>query len=283
MSRSARWCFTHNNPAEWQPTWDDTTMSYLIWGLETAPTTNRQHIQGYVRFIHRRTMAVAKIVLGADQIHLEPAKGTELQNREYCSKENNFHEYGTFQESQGQQGHRTDLDTPIQMVMSGIPLSQVALTCPKEWVKFHAGLTSLQRICSPPTPISRDISTMILWGATGLGKTHRIRTTYTDIYVVRPGRDPWGSYLKQKEILFEEFNPEEWKIQEMLTYLDKWSVELNARYNNKQASWNKVFILSNLDPVTWYLQEKESIRNAFFRRVNYTIEIISREQELLLI
>ena len=259
-------------------------MTYLIWEKETAPTTGTKHIQGYCRLSKRLRIHQIKELLHPTA-HLELAKGSEEQNHNYCSKERegeDWGEEGDYQPRQ-RQGRRTDLEAAIKDITEGMPLPQIAKAHPAEWVKYHAGLQSLRRYLTMETPISRTVSTMILWGPTGVGKTHRVRTAYQQAFVVRPGRDPFGTYYNQTVIIFEEFEPEKWTLQQMNTYLDKWSTELDCRYFSKQAMWTKVFILSNLNPSTWYTQYPEQLQQAFWRRINFTIEIKSKEQELLLI
>lgn len=58
--------------------------SYYCFGLERAPSTGQEHVQGYVRYQNARTLSsVAKAYPGA---HFELAKGTFQQNRDYCAK-----------------------------------------------------------------------------------------------------------------------------------------------------------------------------------------------------
>lgn len=100
---------------------NDKHMSYLIWEKEVAPSTGTCHIQGYIRLVRKQSMSTTKLLL-TDRAHLERAKGTEEENRVYCSKEregNDWAEEGTFQADEGKQGRRTDLDAVSGSVMSG--------------------------------------------------------------------------------------------------------------------------------------------------------------------
>lgn len=283
MSRTCRWVFTVNNPGAWRPVFHQ-EMAYLVWERETAPTTGTEHIQGYLR-LARRLRFNQVMALLHQTAHIEPARGSEEQNREYCSKDrqgNDWGEHGDFQPKQ-RQGRRTDLEQVVRAVTEGLPLPEIAAAHPTEWVKYHAGLLSLRRYLTMNAPISRTVTTMILWGPTGVGKTHRVRTAYPNAFVVRPGRDPFGTYSTQTELIFEEFEPEKWTLQQMNCYLDKWATELDCRYFSKQAMWTRVFILSNLNPASWYTQYPEELQAAFRRRITYTVEIKDRNQELLLL
>lgn len=89
-----RWCFTYNN-------YDDNTIKTLktafsaldcqwIFGHEKAPETGTPHLQGYINLKIKKGLIALKKILGCDKIHLEPCKGSEKQNVDYCTKEGNY-------------------------------------------------------------------------------------------------------------------------------------------------------------------------------------------------
>ncbi len=93
--RSRSWLFTINN---WTPSDYDTVLAlqpkpkYLIVGKEIGEDNKLPHLQGYVRFpnaVTRRSLSKK-----LPRAHLKIAKGTDAQNREYCSKDGDYHEYG---------------------------------------------------------------------------------------------------------------------------------------------------------------------------------------------
>lgn len=96
--RTRRWVFTTNNPkGEMNEFIENLTKSvatrYLVVGRELAPTTGTLHWQGFVEFENAATFnQVKQRIEGA---HIEPAKGSNSQNRDYCTKGNDFVEYGT--------------------------------------------------------------------------------------------------------------------------------------------------------------------------------------------
>ena len=82
------------------------------------------HIQGYVRFKVRKTMAGAKRLLDV-QAHLEPARGSEGENIKYCSKDrlicgDDWGEHGVA-DPEIKQGRRSDLEGVIKDVKGGMP------------------------------------------------------------------------------------------------------------------------------------------------------------------
>lgn len=162
--------------------------------------------------------------------------------------------------------------------LATLNLNEIARKHPKEWIKYHAGIKDLQsRLVAPPPPI-REMSVTILWGSTGTGKTHRVRTAFPGTCLIRDGRDPFASYQNQDTIFFDEFNYEMWPIQKMNLFCDKWPLELDCRYQNKQAYWTKVFICSNQNPYNWWPNEHQALREAFWRRCTQIVEVLNKEQ-----
>lgn len=164
--------------------------------------------------------------------------------------------------------------------LASLSLNEIARKHPVEWIKFHAGLLDLHSRVIPPPPAIRDITVSILWGNSGTGKTHRVRTSYPGCCLIQAGRDPFASYQTQETIFFDEFNYEKWTIQQMNLYLDKWPLELDCRYKNKHAYWTKVFICANSTPYNWWPLEHQALREAFWRRCTHIQEITSIEQDI---
>jgi len=87
-----RFCFTiqstdgaafEHEPSFFNP------IEYLVYQTESAPTTGRLHIQGYLECNRKVTVAGLKVCVpwlgyGA---HIEAAKGTWQSNKNYCQKD----------------------------------------------------------------------------------------------------------------------------------------------------------------------------------------------------
>nr|QXP07774.1 MAG: replication associated protein [Arizlama virus] len=257
-TKCPRYVFTLNNwgaPDVRAPVFNDATMHYLCYGEEVAPGTGMRHLQGYVVFKKQiRSLNSVKAMLGCgDTVHLESAKGNELQNREYCRKGGVFHEFGTYDAKRGISGKRTDLVELAEVVKAGGVKAVVELM-PDMYIKYHAGVQALAQ-AQLPRPRVREIHTTVLWGDTGTGKSHRLMLGLEDRYVVRLNKDsrhPFDQYEGQKNLVIEEFDPLLFNATDLNQYLDKWECPLACRYANKTALWTAVYITSNYDPTTWY-------------------------------
>jgi len=150
------------------------------------------------------------------------------------------------------------------------------------FVQYHNGLEKLARYVAAPPPLERNVRCVVLWGNTGTGKSHRVRTSYPDIFSIRAGRGPFDQYNGQSTVLFDEFDFHLWPITDMNMYLDKWPCELNCRFYNKQAAWTCIYICANSPPDDWYPAENYRIRDAFLRRLTIIYEVQNKEEILIL-
>ncbi|KAH0785997.1 putative replication-associated protein [Histomonas meleagridis] len=96
--RAKRRVYTLNNPTEEDvellknpPQIIKDSLQFMIFGNERAPTTGTIHLQGYINFknrVYKRTVVTLFVPLS--RAYLEPAKGTEEANINYCKKEGDF-------------------------------------------------------------------------------------------------------------------------------------------------------------------------------------------------
>ena len=90
MSRSVKaWCFTVNNPQEPYATaipFDQSNCQCLVYQCERGEN-GTVHLQGYIEFASRRTIAQAKLYPGLERAHLERRRGSKAQAIDYCSKD----------------------------------------------------------------------------------------------------------------------------------------------------------------------------------------------------
>jgi len=237
------------------------------------------HIQGYIRFKKQHRFKAVKEWMG-EELHIEQAKGTEGENRAYCTKSETRiegpWEIGEFKETK--KGKRSDLEKIADMLNSNCSIKDVAMEIPGSFMRYHGGIVKYSELMTSDVEV-RDIKCYVLWGTTGTGKTHRARTTYPLAYGVINSRDPWGAYNDQTEVLFDEFDWHDWNLVDMNRYCDKWSCRLDARYNNKIAKWNRVIICANTSPALWWPNAPIELRSAFFRRV-IVFEIKNMDDEV---
>ena len=111
---SLRWCFTINNPTddEEQRLVDflsEGDVTYGVFGREVG-SSGTPHLQGFVILGHSNRLSFLRNNLCA-RGHYEKARGTSQQAADYCKKDGDFEEFGTFPRSQGK---RSDLEELIK-------------------------------------------------------------------------------------------------------------------------------------------------------------------------
>lgn len=276
--RSNRYCFTENTMAE--PRWDPLHMKYLVYQTETAPATGHLHIQGYVRFMERVRVQKAKQLLGVPNAHFEMCKGTEEQNRAYCTKEESrapgpSGEHGTYDAKEGQ-GKRTDLQTFQAAASTGeLTLHQVAVDHGSLLIKYPNGVKTYLAAIQEQAPAVRPIKVIWMWGPTSQGKTYRVFQQHPNVYTVTSPH-PWDSYERERVILIDEFNEKEWDMTTLNRVMDQYRYELPCRYSNKSAHWNLVIVCSNSNPMSFYADTlNQSLLTAWRRRFSENIYYVT--------
>jgi len=117
--QGCNWCFTLNNYDEKELSSLREAFSqadkvrYAVFGREVGKE-GTPHLQGFVSFKLKARLTAAKAVVG-DRAHLEVCKGSPEQNFDYCTKGNDFEEFGSRKAS----GKRADLDAFKDAVKSG--------------------------------------------------------------------------------------------------------------------------------------------------------------------
>ena len=231
-------------------------------------------------------MQQVKNILVCQEAHLEIANGSEQEAADYCRKLDTHidgpWEFGTFKPEAGHKGHRSDLQAVAELCKAGATSREIAEASPSAFIKYTNGIAALRETLRPAVPRERDIFVHILWGETNTGKTHRVRMGVDpkDLFIVSPGRDPWGKYEGQKVVCFEEFDWSKWPIDEIKELWDKWPKNLDARYHDKEARWTVVIACANTDPIHWYSMAGAADRDAFLRRIHRITHVTSQEQDV---
>lgn len=281
--KSNRWIFVFNNPGNYEPVFDPEHMAYMVYQMECGEQ-GTMHWQGYVRFGSRKRLAEVTRFFERG-VHLEVARGDEAQCKAYCTKEETRvlagKEQGIFDEKQGRQGRRVDLELVAERCKQGASLKDIATEFPVEYMKFHAGIAAVHSLTAPKPPVIREVKVQVWWGPTGVGKSYRAATLHSSAFHVNPGRDAFGSYRGETTIVFEEFDSERWDIFSMNRYLDQYRLELDCRYRNIYAAWTLVIIISNIPPLGWYPSVPQSVIQAFRRRLGSGCRhVVDREQDI---
>lgn len=218
--------------------------------------------------------------------HIEEAQGTAEENRAYIRKEgkwedtekgttnlkDTFEEWGTM--PQTGQGRRSDLANLYQMIKDGYSNVEILEINPDNLLNLQHIDKARLEILASRYKAERRMNLIVTYvsGATGFGKSRYILDNHGDsnVYRVTDYKHPFDTYSGEDVIVFEEFRSD-LPIGNMLNYLDIYPLQLPARYNNRQACYNFVYVVSN-----WKLEDQyHNIRleqtetwNALMRRIH---------------
>ncbi len=291
-TQSRKWQLTINNPKEHNLGHEElkeilSTLKLEYWCMcdEIGDNgTYHTHIFIYSKSPKKFSTIKNKLPIA----HIEACKGKASQNREYIRKEGKYKDtdkahtnlIDTFEEwgemPNEQQGKRNDIESVYNLLKQDISPMEIIEKMPNQayninrMEKLREALTR-EKFCN----INRELEVTYIEGQTGVGKSHYVREQYgNDLFVVSDYKHPFDNYNYQNVICFEEFHSQI-RLPAMLQFLDKYPIELPARYSNKTACYTKVLIISNKSVFDQYSYEKNNSPEtwrAFLRRIHKHIE-----------
>ena len=262
-----------------------TTLRYFCMADEIGEKgTYHTHI--YVVFNSR--VRWSKIKKSFPLAHIEVAHGSSESNLEYIKKtgkwentqksetsvEGTFEVWGTFPI---QKGKKPEMEELYEMVKNGYSNAEI-LAINNDYILQIDKLDKLRTmLLTEKYKDTRrtELRVIYICGATGTGKTRGVLDKHGDsnVYRVTDYEHPFDGYSCQPVLAFDEFRSQ-LRISDMLQYCDIYPIELGARYSNKYACYETVYIISNWELEKQYLQvqaDSAESWNAFLRRIHKVI------------
>lgn len=179
MSRSRSWCVTLNNYTE-EEYKDLCTLEcrYLVVGKEVGDE-GTPHLQAYIVFPNGKSLKSVKKLI--PRAHLEPAKGDSRHNRDYCTKDGNFEEFGERPLAPSEKGeaNKRRWEDAFKAATEGrfddIPYDirmKYYSTVKRIYKDSQNHLDSLDGVCG-----------VWLYGPPGTGKSHTARVEFPNAYI----------------------------------------------------------------------------------------------------
>ena len=223
--------------------------------------------------------------------HIEPARGSNQENRDYILKEGKWvddekHETSiadTFEESgelpEENTKRQTDSETILAMIEAGSSNADIIREFPTAMNRLqHIEKTRQTLLEEKYRREFRKLYVEYIWGKTGVGKTRRImeKHGYDKVYRVTNYAHPFDEYKGESVILFDEFRSS-LPISDMLKYLDGYPLMLPCRFNDRVACYAEVYVISNIPMEKQYsniqLTESETW-SAWLRRFDITYQLM---------
>lgn len=226
-STAVKWAITVNNYTEEQlqqiKDWAQTNCQYAVIGKEVAPTTGTHHLQIFIHLLkklHGSSIVGLQFFRGA---HLEVARGTDVQNHQYCSKEGDWWACGELDRKKKK--WKTMIDDYVNM-----PIKEFVDVHPKEALIHQRSLEFLKsQLIDADKTWDGELRTknIWIWGEPGTGKSRWARSQMDPKLIYLKGANKWWNGYRQGEhkmVLFEDF-PQDGKYlaQYMKIWADRYS------------------------------------------------------------
>lgn len=252
-----RFCFTLNNYSEDEyrniVKQAEEQCSYAIVGKEVGEK-GTPHLQGFFNLKDRKKLRLPGIkkLLGA-RCHVENARGDDLANQKYCSKEGSFVEFGTPQ----CKGKRNDLAKAADLLKESRSVAITAEQFPCQYIRYHRGFEALHSIYQNHEPRNFKTIVTVLTGPPGTGKSrycysesHRLAGSPDQVYY-KPRGDWWDGYDGHAAVVIDDFYG--WiKYDELLKICDRYPYRVPIKGGYRQFTSKWIFITSNKTIREWY-------------------------------
>lgn len=174
---------------------------YIVGQFEVSPQTSTVHFQGYLQFVERcRGIVKLQEILGP--CHVEIARGTAKQNREYVTKEETRFA-GPFELGELiTQGKDKAMDVFKAMIKDGASKAELANQCFGPMIRYHKSVDIMSSYLQESPldlakyPITSFIAldvdlthSCLLYGPTGTGKTSYALALLAPALLVRHTED----------------------------------------------------------------------------------------------
>jgi hypothetical protein len=250
-------CFTLNNYTEdellgLKRLENEERICYLVCGCERGES-GTPHLQGFVQFDRKISIAGIKKLFGSDRLHLEVRRGTPEQATEYCKKENDYFEFGSIR-TVGQ-GHRSDLTRVKTMLDEGRSLADVADEHFDAFIKYNRGFKLYLNIRVRP----RNFQTQViwLWGKTRSGKS-RLAFEESDrmcngsvCYMGDVSLTWYDPYAGERGVVLDDFDGSA-PVVKLLRLLDRYPLRVPYKGSFVEFVARYVWITSNKSPRAMY-------------------------------
>lgn len=243
-----------------------TKIKYLIMGKETCPKTKKLHIQGFM-ILHNPVVNGKKILnsVGFDNtVHIEPAVAGIDKNIAYCSKDNDYLEFG--QKPVGS-GKRTDLDIVKNVISTGGGMKEV-IGVATNYQSLKMG-EFLLKYNEKKRPIEK-IKVYWYYGPAGSGKTRAVWDKHDINEIFRPfGKEYkwWEGYDGHKIILLDDFRVEDCSFVRLLQLLDIYPFKVETKGGSREAHYTTVYVTAPNDAVTTWANETKEGLDQLTRRI----------------
>lgn len=163
--KSRWWVFTNFNlELDWDLLFQtEDNVKFIAYAVETCPTTQRVHQQGWAYFSNPRARTAGIL----PNMHCEIMRGNLAQNNAYCEKQNKLITFGR----EPRQGERRDIAEVFEAIRGGATELELAEANPPQFCQYGRRFEDYRRLLVPKRTWKTEVK--VFWGEPGSGKTRR--------------------------------------------------------------------------------------------------------------
>ncbi len=238
---------------------------YIVCQLETATTTQRVHVQGYMHWSKvKRPSTIGSIYgLKATAFQQGSQRATPADNRAYCTEEEKRLS-GTqpweFGECPGGQGTRLK---QVAAVIKDKGLKRAIEESPETYITCGRGMRDLDRFYKRQKTRGDWVQVIVIHGDSGAGKTWWAKQlfdpghTFVMPAVPRNGNAWFDGYDNERTLVIDEMSGRiEFEL--FKNMLDPGELQVPVKGDYTPAMWNTVIITTNNHPNSWYGNDVDS-------------------------
>jgi len=253
------------------------SFKYCVFQLEKGEEEHTPHFQGFISFNCSKRFRTIKSMLPF--AHIEKAKGSNTQCREYCMKADTRvcgpFEIGKFAEER----ERTDIKEFLELVRAGATEDELMTLYPTLYLREMNKIQSIYAVNYKQYKRKcRNINVTYIYGSSGVGKTTAVRKKLgldNSFWVHHYDNSMFTNYEFQDNLVFDEFSGKI-PITQFNMMLNVEPIELRGLNCVKYGAYHNVYIISNYSPKELYKEVQKTeplIYQTFNRRLNNIIRV----------
>jgi len=225
------------------------------------------HVQGFIIMNVRTEFTRMKVIFPT--AHIEVMRGDSQQAADYCKKDGDFVEIGTWQfiDGSGASGGKAKaaiFKKAIQLSKSG-NFDQMEEELPHMYWNNYSTMKRIAMDNPPKVDDLEDVCGEWIWGPPGTGKSHTARAENPSYYDKQCNKG-WEGYQNQDVAILDDFD----KVHHILghyikRWADKYPFQADIKYSNTYIRPKKIVVTSNyrIEDVFW---EDLTLQEAILRR-----------------
>lgn len=270
-SRVRSVCFTLNNPSDdeivriYLLLQDSAHTKYAVVGNERGES-GTPHLQGYWSLAKQTSFDKVRRLL--PRAHIERAKGSPTDNRNYCSKDGDFEEFGEFPTDRETGGERPLLQF-ARALESGRKLCEVAKEDPQTFIKYGAGIARWIDVAGISKKRTCKTYVTVYVGPPGTGKSRRAHeeaSAIGDVYYWSKSKEWFLGYKQEACVIVDDFYGQ-LPFARLLNLLDRYPFQVEHKGGHQEFNSSHIWFTSNAMPHAWYKDERLDI-DALARRID---------------